>query len=423
MRILKLLYVQVLIGIVIGVAVGHFSPETGVSLKPLGDAFIALMKMLIGPIIFTTVVVGMAGMGDLKKAGKAGLKAFIYFEAVTTLALIIGLIVINVFKPGAGLHVDVATLDAKSVSGYAEAAKHSGGAVDFLLHLIPKSFVGAFAQGDVLQILLLALLFGVALGRLGEHGRPVMNLLHDVSRVFFGIVAFVTRLAPLAAAGAMAFTVGEYGLGAIAKMAQLIACVYLTCAAFIFIALGAILRACGFSLWKLLKFLKDELLVVLGCSSSEPALPALMEKMERVGCARPTVSLVVPAGYSFNLDGTCIYLTMAALFIAQATDTPMDLGQQLSLLVILLITSKGAAGITGSGFVTLAATLAATNQLPVAGMALILGVDRFLSEARAITNFIGNAAATLVVSKWNGDYDETKGGDVTREHSSREGQG
>jgi aerobic C4-dicarboxylate transport protein len=272
--------------------------------------------------------------------------------------------------------------------------------------------VGAFAEGDILQILLLALLFGAALGRLGDHGRPVMNLLNDVSRVFFGIVSFVTRLAPIAAAGAMAFTVGQYGLGAIAKMAELVACVYLTCAAFIFLALGLILRACGFSLWKLLVLLKDELLIVLGCSSSEPALPALMEKMERVGCARPTVGLVVPAGYSFNLDGTCIYLTMAALFIAQATDTPMDLGQQLSLLVILLITSKGAAGITGSGFVTLAATLAATNQLPVAGMALILGVDRFLSEARAITNFIGNAAATLVISKWNGDYDEEKGAEV-----------
>ncbi|MFN5804509.1 MAG: C4-dicarboxylate transporter DctA [Opitutia bacterium] len=412
MRFLKLLYVQVLIGIVLGVTVGHFSPQTGISLRPLGDAFIALMKMLIGPIIFTTVVVGMSGMGDLRKAGKAGFKAFVYFEAVTTLALIIGLVVVNLLKPGAGLHVDVATLDVKSVSGYAAAAKHAGGVADFLLHLIPRSFVGAFAEGDILQILLLALLFGAALGRLGDHGRPVMNLLNDVSRVFFGIVSFVTRLAPIAAAGAMAFTVGQYGLGAIAKMAELVACVYLTCAAFIFLALGLILRACGFSLWKLLVLLKDELLIVLGCSSSEPALPALMEKMERVGCARPTVGLVVPAGYSFNLDGTCIYLTMAALFIAQATDTPMDLGQQLSLLVILLITSKGAAGITGSGFVTLAATLAATNQLPVAGMALILGVDRFLSEARAITNFIGNAAATLVISKWNGDYDEEKGAEV-----------
>ncbi|MGA0133980.1 MAG: C4-dicarboxylate transporter DctA [Opitutales bacterium] len=419
MRYLKLLYVQVLIGIALGVTIGHFSPEAGVSLKPVGDAFIALMKMLIGPIIFTTVVIGMAGMGDLRKAGKVGLKAFVYFEAATTLALVIGLVVANLVRPGEGLHVDVASLDAKSVSGYAEAARHSGGAADFLLHLIPRSFVGAFAQGDVLQILVVALLFGAALGRLGEHGRPVMNLLNDVSRVFFGIVAFVTRLAPAAAAGAMAFTVGQYGLGAIAKMAQLIACVYLTSAAFIFLAVGLILRACGFSLWKLLKLLKEELLVVLGCSSSEPALPALMEKLERAGCARQTVGLVVPAGYSFNLDGTCIYLTMAALFIAQATDTPMDLGQQLSLLVILLITSKGAAGITGSGFVTLAATLAATDQLPVAGMALILGVDRFLSESRAITNFIGNAAATLVVSKWNGDFDPTRGGEVLASDDGR----
>ena len=413
MRYLRLLYVQVLVGILLGGLIGHFWPAFGADLKPLGDAFVNLIKMLIGPIIFTTVVVGLAGMGDLKKAGSVGFRAFLYFEIITTVALVIGLIVANVFTPGAGFHATPASLDAKSVASYATAAQGMS-VVDYFLHIIPKTFVGAFADGDVLQVLLLAVLFGLALGRLGDHARPVINLLHEVARVFFGIVAIVTRFAPIAAAGAMAFTIGKFGLSTLFLLGKLMLCVYLTCGLFIFVVLGAIMHVSGFSLWKVLVLLKDELLIVVGTSTSESALPGLMEKMEKVGCARPTVGIVVPAGNSFNLDGTCIYLTMAALFIAQATDTPMTLAQQLGLMGVLLLTSKGAAGVTGSGFITLAATLATTGHIPVAGIALILGVDRFMSEARAITNFIGNAVATLVISKWSGDYDATKGSEVLR---------
>jgi len=413
MRLLRTLYFQVLLGILLGGLLGYFQPGLGAQLKPLGDAFVALIKMLIGPIIFATVVVGLAGMGDLRRAGKVGLRALVYFEVVTTLALVVGLVVANIFTPGAGMHATPATLDAKSVAAYATAAQ-SLGLVDTLLHLIPRTFVAAFVDGDILQVLLVSVLFGLALNRLGEHGRPVQNLLNEVARVFFGMVALVTTFAPLAAAGAMAFTVGKFGAGALTQLAQLMLCVYLTCAVFIFVVLGAIAHAAGFSLRKILRLIKDELLLVVGTSSSETALPGLMAKMEQVGCARPTVGLVVPAGYSFNLDGTCIYLTLAALFVAQATDTPMSLGQQLGLLGVLLITSKGAAGVTGSGFITLAATLATTGGIPVAGIALILGVDRFLSEARAVTNFIGNAVGTLVVSRWNGDYDASKGADVLR---------
>lgn len=415
MRFLRLLYVQVLIGVLIGGLIGVLFPSFGADLKPLGDAFVSLIKMLIGPIIFTTVVVGLAGMSDLKQAGRVGFKAFVYFELVTTLALILGLIVANVFTPGAGIHATAASLQSKAseVATYATAAKGQG-VVEFLLHLIPKTFFSAFVEGDVLQVLLLSLLFGLALGRLGDHGRPVLNLLNEVSRVFFGIVSLVTKVAPLAAAGAMAFTIGKYGLGSLVQLGQLMLCVYVTSALFVFLVLGSIARACGFSLWKILRLIKEELAIVLGTSSSESALPGLMDKMEKAGCARQTVGLVVPAGYSFNLDGTCIYLTMAALFIAQATDTPMTLAQQLGLLAVLLLTSKGAAGVTGSGFITLAATLATTGHVPVAGIALILGVDRFMSESRAITNFIGNAVATLVISKWNGDFDASKGQDVLR---------
>jgi aerobic C4-dicarboxylate transport protein len=413
MLLLRTLYFQVLLGIVLGGLLGYFQPALGAQLKPLGDAFVALIKMLIGPIIFATVVVGLAGMGDLRRAGKVGLRALVYFEVVTTLALVIGLVVANTFHPGAGLHATAATLDAKSVAAYTTAAQ-SAGVVDTLLHLIPRTFVSAFVEGDILQVLLISLLFGLALNRLGEHGRPVSNLLNDVSRVFFGMVSLVTAFAPVAAAGAMAYTLGKFGVGALAQLANLMLCVYLTCGLFIFVVLGAIMHVSGFSLWKVLVLLKDELLIVVGTSTSESALPGLMEKMEKVGCARPTVGIVVPAGYSFNLDGTCIYLTMAALFIAQATDTPMTLAQQLGLMGVLLLTSKGAAGVTGSGFITLAATLATTGHIPVAGIALILGVDRFMSEARAITNFIGNAVATLVISKWSGDYDATKGSEVLR---------
>jgi aerobic C4-dicarboxylate transport protein len=397
------LYLQVLVAIVVGVAVGHFHPEFGASLKPLGDAFIKLIKMLIGPIIFTTVVSGIGGMGDLKAVGRVGLKALIYFEGVTTLALVIGLTVANALTPGAGMHASAASLDAGAVAQYTQAAQKLT-TTQQLLHIIPDTFVGAFVGGEVLQVLVVALLFGVALTSLGTTGHPIIQLCHDISKVFFRIVQIVSRVAPLAAFGAMAFTIGKYGLGSLKSLAGLMACVYLTCFLFVVVVLGGIARACGFSLWKILRHIREELLIVIGTSSSESALPGLMAKMERAGCRPSVVGVVVPSGYSFNLDGTCIYLTMAALFIAQATDTPLSLPQQLSLLAVLLLTSKGAAGVTGSGFITLAATLAATGTVPVAGMALILGVDRFMSEARAITNFIGNTVATLVIAKWDGAY-------------------
>ncbi len=403
-RLLTGLYFQVLVAIVLGVALGALAPDWAVPLKPLGDGFIKLIKMLIAPIIFTTVVAGIAGMGDMKKVGRVGVKALIYFEIVTTLALIIGLVVGNVFTPGAGVHANVATLDTASLNAYTKAAAQLS-TVDWLLHLIPNTFVGAFVDGDILQVLVIALFSGFALARLGDQARPITNLLHEGARMFFSIVTLVTRLAPVAAFGAMAFTVGKYGLSSLAALAQLMACVYLTCGLFIVIVLGGIARLGGFSLWKIIRYVKEELMIVIGTSSSEVALPGLMEKMERAGCSGSVVGLVVPTGYSFNLDGTCIYLTMAALFIAQATDTALSLGGQIGLLLVLLITSKGAAGVTGSGFIVLAATLAATGTVPVAGMALILGVDRFMSEARAITNFIGNTVATLIIAKWDGAFD------------------
>lgn len=404
MKFLRHLYVQVLLAIVAGVLLGHFHPSLGADLKPLGDVFIKLIKMLIGPIIFTTVVSGIGGMGNLRQVGRVGLKALIYFEVVTTLALVIGLVVANVFQPGAGVHATAESLDAASVAHYAKAAKEMS-FVDWALHLVPNTFVSAFVDGEILQVLLLSLLFGFALAKLGDKARPLVDLLHEVSKAFFMMVNIVAKLAPIAAFGAMAFTVGKYGLGSLKSLAGLMACVYLTCFVFIVVVLGGIARVGGFSLWKILKFIREELLIVVGTSSSEAALPGLMTKMERAGCAPQVVGIVVPSGYSFNLDGTCIYLTMAALFIAQATDTPLDLWHQLGLLAVLLLTSKGAAGVTGSGFITLAATLAATGHVPVAGMALILGVDRFMSEARAITNFIGNTVATLVIAKWDRAFD------------------
>ena len=410
------LYLQVLAAIVIGITVGTFRPDFGASLKPLGDGFIKLVKMLSAPIIFATAVVGLAGMGDLKKVGRVGGRALWYFEVGSTLALVIGLVMANVFQPGAGVHANAATSDAKSVVGYTKAAQGQTTA-KFFLHIIPNTFVGAFAEGEILQVLLLAGLFGIALGKIGEHGRPVRNLVNEVSRVIFGFVSIVTRLAPLAAFCAMAFTIGSYGLRSLVSLGPLMACVYLTCAVFVFVVLGPIARFNGFSVWKIIKYIREELLIVPGTLSSETALPGLMNKMEHAGCARPAVGIVVPSGYSFNLDGTSIHLTMAAMFVAQATDTPLTLWEQMKLPGVLLITLKGAAGVTGGGFITLAATLAATDKIPVAGMALILGVDRFTSEARAITNFIGNAVATLVVAKWDGSFDASKGGEVlaTRE--------
>jgi aerobic C4-dicarboxylate transport protein len=411
MRIFRHLYVQVLAAIVLGVLLGGLNPEWGAKMRPLGDGFIKLIKLLIAPIIFTTVVSGIAGMGDLKKIGRVGVKALLYFEVVSTLALIIGLFVVNVIQPGAGLNADPATLDLKPIAQYTTAAQQVS-VVEFLLHIIPNTFVGAFAEGDILQVLFIALLFGFALAGLGDHARPVMNLLNDVSRVFFGIVSMVTRVAPVAAFGAMAFTIGKYGLGSLRALGELMLCVYLTCALFVFGVLGLIARFHGFSIFRLLAYIKEELLIALGTSSSESVLPRMMQRMEEIGCARPVVGIVLPAGYSFNLDGTSIYLTMGAIFVAQATNTPLTLGQQLLLLGVLLVTSKGAAGVTGSGFITLAATLAAVSHIPLAGLALLIGVDRFMSEILTLTNVCGNAVAMIVVAMWEGAFDRSKAGAI-----------
>ncbi len=420
MKWLKSLYIQVLLGILLGVAAGLLWPDTsqGITLfghvlhasdlEPLGIAFVNAIKMLIAPIIFATVVTGIASMGDLKKIGRVGWKALLYFEVVTTLALIIGLIIARTFEPGHGIHANVAALDAGSVTKYTTAAKDQS-TVGFLMHIIPKTFVSAFAEGEILQVLFIAILAGIALAQMGDKAKPLLHLLDSVAKMFFGIVGIVTKAAPVAAFGAMAFTIGKYGLGTLAKLGQLMGCVYLTCVLFIFVVLGLIAQAHGLSLWKVLRHIKEELLMVLGTSSSEVALPSLMDKMEKAGCDKSVVGIVLPAGYSFNLDGTSIYLTMAALFVAQATDTHLSLAQELGILAVLLLTSKGAAAVTGGGFITLAATLSSTNTIPVAGLALILGIDRFMSEARAITNLIGNTVAMLVVAKWEGQFDAEQG--------------
>ena len=398
------LYLQVLLAIALGASLGHYQPELGQSLRPLGLGFISLIKMLIGPIIFTTVVAGIGSMGDLKAVGRVGVKALVYFEGMTTFALLLGMVVVNLVQPGVGVHATAASLDTKAVEQYTASA-HNLTLVGSLLHIIPNTFVSAFTEGEVLQVLLVALLFGVALSGVGPAGKPVADALHLLADVFFRIVRIVSKVAPLAAFGAMAFTVGKYGVGSLRSLAGLLACVYLTCAVFIFVVLALVARMSGFSLWKILRLIREELLIVIGTSSSEPGLPGLMRKLELAGCRPNVVGIVVPSGYSFNLDGTCIYLTMAALFIGQATDTPLPLAKQLGLIGVLLLTSKGAAGITGSGFITLAATLGASGTVPVAGIALILGVDTFMSQARAITNFIGNAVATLVVSRWENAVD------------------
>jgi len=409
MKYFRLLYFQVLLAIILGGALGVYAPEQAVRMKPLGDAFIKLIKMLIAPIVFTTVVGGIAGMGDTRKLGRVGLKALVYFEILTTLALVLGLGVVNWIKPGVGVNADPASLDVKSIAQYTEKAK-STGMVEWALNLIPNTFVGAFADGEILQVLILALLFGFALSRLGEHGRPVVTLLNELARVVFGVVTIVTKVAPVAAFGAMAFTIGRYGLGALLSLGQLMACVYLTCFVFVVVGLGLVARLNGFSLWRLILYIKEEILIVIGTSSSETVLPRLMQRMEDVGCSRAVVGVVLPAGYSFNLDGTCIYLTMASVFVAQATNTEMSFVQQLGLLAVLLVTSKGAAGVTGSGFVTLAATLSTVGHIPVGGIALLLGIDRFMSEARAVTNLIGNTVAMVVVAKWEKEFDLEKAG-------------
>lgn len=396
------LYVQVVFAVIVGVLLGYFYPALGAEMKPLGDAFIKLIKMLIAPIIFCTVVVGIAGMEDMKAVGKTGGLALLYFEVVSTIALIIGLVLVNVIQPGAGMNVDPHTLDTKSVAAYTGPGKMAS-TTEFLLNIIPSTVVDAFAKGEILQVLLIAVMFGFALHRFGGRGTLVFDLIERGSHVLFTMVGFIMKLAPIGAFGAMAFTIGKYGLGSLFSLGKLMAAFYATCLIFVFVVLGLIARLHGFSIWKFIKYIKEELLIVLGTSSSESVLPRMMEKMENLGARKTTVGLVIPTGYSFNLDGTSIYLTMAAVFIAQATNTPMTLMQELTLLGVLLLTSKGAAGVTGSGFIVLAATLSAVGTVPVAGLALILGIDRFMSEARALTNLVGNGVATLVVAKWTGE--------------------
>lgn len=401
------LYVQVLTAITFGIVLGHFYPDTAVSMKPLGDGFIKLIKMLIAPIIFCTVVTGIAGMQDMEKVGRVGVKALLYFEVVSTLALMIGLLVVHIIQPGVGMNIDASTLDIKGLSTYTEAAK-THNTVDFLLNIIPTSAVDAFAKGELLQVLLFSLLFGCSLAAMKDTGAEVLEFIHKVSQVLFGIVETIMKLAPVGAFGAMAFTIGKYGIGSLLPLAKLMGSFYLTCLLFIFIVLGLIARFTGFSLIKFIVYIKDELLIVLGTSSSESVLPRIMIKLENMGCSKSVVSLVIPTGYSFNLDGTSIYLAMAAIFVAQATNTPLTWTQELTLLGVLLVTSKGAAGVTGSGFITLAATLSVIPTIPVAGLALILGIDRFMSEARALTNLIGNGVATVVAAKWENELDMQK---------------
>src|SRR6476660_503711 len=401
------LYVQVLTAIVLGVLLGHFYPHLGEAMKPLGDLFIKLIKMLIAPIIFCTIVHGIASMEDMKKVGRVGLKALIYFEVLTSLALIVGLIVVNILQPGVGMNVDARTIDTKSIQVYTTKAGQQG-TVEFLMHIVPNTVVGAFAEGEILQVLLFAILFAFGLFMLGERARPVLAIIDIVSHALFGIVSIVMKAAPIGAFGAMAFTIGKYGVGTLLSLAQLMIAFYVTCLIFVLFVLGGVAWFAGFNILKFIRYIKEELLIVLGTSSSESVLPRMIAKLENLGCEQSVVGLVIPTGYSFNLDGTCIYLTMAALFLAQATGTELSFAQQLGIIAILLLTSKGAAGVTGSGFIVLAATLSSVGTIPVASIALILGVDRFMSEARALTNLIGNGVATVVVSRWEGALDVEK---------------
>jgi len=405
--IYRTLYFWVLLAILAGGLVGHFFPETGESLKPLGDGFIKLVKMIIAPVIFLTIVIGIAGMRDLKRIGRTAGKAFAYFLVFSTLALIVGLVIANLVQPGRGLNIDPATLDAGAVAGYAASAQEST-ITGFLLNIIPTTLLSAFVEGNILQTLFVSILFGVALAMIGDAGAPVQRALESLSQVVFRLVAILMKAAPVGAFGAFAFTIGAYGIASIANLAALIATFYLTSLIFVMGVLGVVAWANGFSIFRLIAYLKEELLLVLGTSSSEAALPSLMQKMEAAGASKSVVGLVVPTGYSFNLDGTNIYMTMAALFIAQAMNIELTLWQQITLLLVAMLSSKGAAGITGAGFITLAATLAVVPDVPVAGMALILGIDRFMSECRALTNFTGNAVATLVVARWENALDETR---------------
>jgi aerobic C4-dicarboxylate transport protein len=398
------LYLQVLVAVALGALLGFLNPSLGAAMKPLGDGFIKLVKMLIAPIVFTTVVTGIAKMGDLKRVGRIGLKGLVYFEVLTTFALAIGLLVGKLVQPGAGMNVDPAKLDTSAIASYTTSG-HSLSTTDFLLNIIPKDVADAFARGDILQVLLFSILFGVALAAFKDQGSIVLRFVEELSQVLFRIIAIVMRLAPLGAFGAMAFTVGKYGIGSLLNLGKLMATFYATSLLFVLVVLGVVMRWAGLGIFRFLRYLREEILIVLGTSSSESALPLLMRKLERLGCPESVVGLLVPMGYSFNLDGTSIYLTLATLFIAQATNTHVTLAQELEILAVLLLTSKGAATVTGGGFITLAATLSAVGNIPVAGLALLLGIDRFMSEARAITNLIGNGVATVVVSRWERELD------------------
>ncbi|MBA5637514.1 dicarboxylate/amino acid:cation symporter [Duganella sp. LX20W] len=403
----KILYVQVLFAIACGVLLGYFLPANAVAMKPLGDGFIKLIKMIIAPVIFCTVVSGIAGMQDVKKVGRVGGKALLYFEVVSTFALVIGLFVANILRPGAGFNADPATLDTKAIAEFTTKAK-SQSTVDFIMNIIPNTLVDAFAKGEILQVLLVAILFGFALSIMGEKGKAVTRLIDEIATAIFGMVNIIMKVAPIGAFGAMAFTIGKYGIASLLPLAKLMGSFYLTCGLFVFIVLGTVAKLTGFSIGRFILYIKEELLIVLGTSSSESALPSLMTKLEKLGCSKSVVGLVVPTGYSFNLDGTNIYMTMAALFVAQATNTDLTLMQELTILGVAMLTSKGASGITGAGFITLAATLAVVPTIPVAGMALILGIDRFMSECRALTNFVGNGVAAVVVSNWEKELDHDR---------------
>ncbi|WP_354068343.1 dicarboxylate/amino acid:cation symporter [Caulobacter sp. 1776] len=405
---MKSIYVQVLIAIALGVLVGALWPKVGVAVKPLGDGFIKLIKLVIAPVIFCTVAGGIARMGDIKAFGRVGVKALVYFEVVSTVALALGLVVGRILKPGAGFNIDPKTLDPSIAAGYLAKAQHGEGLVAYLLHLIPDTFFGAFSEGNLLQVLVVAILTGFACTRLGDFGDKVANVLEDAAKLFFGVIHVVVRLAPLGAFGAMGFTIGKYGVGALVQLGALVATFYITSLLFVLVVLGAIAWASGFSILRFLAYIREELLIVLGTSSSESVLPQMMEKLENAGARRSVVGLVIPTGYSFNLDGTNIYMTLATLFLAQATNTPISLGQELALLGVAMLTSKGASGVTGAGFITLAATLAVVPDIPIAALAVLVGVDRFMSECRALTNLVGNGVATLVVARWEGALDRDR---------------
>ena len=415
-KLVHSLYAQVLVAVILGALLGYFRPAAGTAMKPLGDGFIRLVKMLIAPIIFTTVVTGIAKMGDLKKVGRVGAKGLLYFEALTTVALALGLLIAHLLKPGAGMNIKAATLDTRALAVYTSAPHLS--TIEFMINIIPKDVADAFAKGDILQILLFSILFGIALTFIKNEGIPVLRFLDSLAKVFFRIVAMVMRLAPLGAFGAMAFTVGRFGIQTLLSLGKLMACFYLSSLLFVVLVLGLVMRWAGLGIFKFLRYIKEEIFIVLGTSSSESALPMMMEKLERLGCSKSVVGLVIPMGYSFNLDGTSIYLTMAVLFIAQATHTHVSFLEEFEILAVLLLTSKGAAAVTGGGFITLAATLSAVGNIPVAGLALLLGIDRFMSEARAITNLIGNGVASVAVSKWERELDLDRAREVL-EHPDR----